>query len=656
MINRRKIVAIILLVLVLALAGISAFIAYRISTEVAVAPTAPASQPRATVSCTGQGGECRAGTACGTGQTLIAGADCAGGEVCCSATWISSASCTMTFSVSTAVCTPRPACLDEATPCTPTTPEGGYCPALTCPSGKTVYKNLADNAVGVYNTDAANQIAEGGTVNPGQTLVYAVPYTIDPGVDHAVVEDVLNDKLTFVDSTSECTLQAATNKVVCNLTKEAVAAGRKPMIRVKVKDDAVAGPLFNAASIASSYITSTNTVSTDVSRSICDSTLNIAVAETVAIACKSKSAMNNAGTVIISQVGKNETFMYSLELTNSGNTAAPNVVATDVLGTKLVFVDSDSGCTFAEASRTVTCNASLNANETKKVTFRVKTIADLTDGEVISNTASAKLATSPAAETGSECTKALTVSIPVLTAAKEAYKDNTNNTAGNYQFTDAITTVSKNQVFTYAIQISNSGTGTASGVVVTDPLTGQNQDQLTFIDKDSRCEWTAATKLIRCTVDVQPASITTVGFRVSVGSGAVNGAVIANAGVVSYQNVDINVTKNLTVSSIVGCDNTCTSAAECTTGFSCDTASGKCRNISCTTESSCVCPVAATAAPTQAPVVIVVTAAPTQVAAVATAAPTEAAVLPETGIFDIPGAAIFGGGLLLAIVGILLAL
>jgi hypothetical protein len=46
------------------------------------------------------------------------------------------------------------------------------------------------------------------------------------------------------------------------------------------------------------------------------------------------------------------------------------------------------------------------------------------------------------------------------------------------------------------------------------------------------------------------------------------------------------------------------------------------------------------------------TASPTRVATAA-ATPT---ILPETGIFDLPGIAAFGGGLLLAVIGILLAL
>jgi len=67
-------------------------------------------------------------------------------------------------------------------------------------------------------------------------------------------------------------------------------------------------------------------------------------------------------------------------------------------------------------------------------------------------------------------------------------------------------------------------------------------------------------------------------------------------------------------------------------------------------EENCVCPQAPgpTEPPTSQP-----TSPTTKPIAQVTARPT---VLPETGILDMPGLAAFGGGLLLAIVGILLAL
>ena len=108
---------------------------------------------------------------------------------------------------------------------------------------------------------------------------------------------------------------------------------------------------------------------------------------------------------------------------------------------------------------------------------------------------------------------------------------------------------------------------------------------------------------------------------------------------------------------------TCNNPAPSNGGAECTRDDGTLTTPSARTETSACSAVAcagATAAPTA-----VATAAPIAVAtaapiAVATAAPTAVAaqptVLPETGILDFPGVAAFGGGLLLAIIGILLAL
>jgi len=102
---------------------------------------------------------------------------------------------------------------------------------------------------------------------------------------------------------------------------------------------------------------------------------------------------------------------------------------------------------------------------------------------------------------------------------------------------------------------------------------------------------------------------------------------------------------------------TCTDSCGVATTKSCP-ATTACPTATPTTAPTAVPTVIVTVAPTAvvtaAPTVIV-TAAPT---AVVTAAPTVAAptALPEAGVFDLPGIAAFGGGLILAVVGILLAL
>jgi hypothetical protein len=288
---------------------------------------------------------------------------------------------------------------------------------------------------------------------------------------------------------------------------------------------------------------------------------------------------------------------------------------------------------------------------------------------------SCDIATTKACPATAACLKA------DLTIEKRAYFDESTNTPGNYTLKTQIDKVSKNQVFVYTIVVKNVGDATASGVVVTDTLTGQKQDMLTFVDIESKCTYTAADKKVSC-IDqsFDPDESKTFSFRMKVVEGAVNGDVIKNVAKVTLGNDTKTAEKDLLISTVVACDHVCTTDSECGSSLKCDTTSGKCRNTACLTATTCNCPVApkkqcsetcsvnsecATglvcdpttlmcrkAACLATANCLCITATPTP-----TAKPTlEPTILPETGILDFPGVAAFGGGLLLAVVGILLAL
>ena len=240
-----------------------------------------------------------------------------------------------------------------------------------------------------------------------------------------------------------------------------------------------------------------------------------------------------------------------------------------------------------------------------------------------------------------------------LSLTKKAYKDESSNTAGNYTLTTEIDKVSRDQVFVYAFEIENTGTNTATNVQLVDILKGGKQELLTLVDAESRCKYATSTRTVTCSgMSLAAGKTGTYTFRVKVSNTAVNGETITNVGVVSYKEMptggEIEDSVDLLISTIVGCNNVCTSDDECVAGLSCDPSTERCRRPSCSDASTCNCPVA----PTEQ-----ATAAPTRVANVVTvAARQQQAVLPQTGILDFPGVATFGGGLLLAIVGILLAL
>jgi hypothetical protein len=240
----------------------------------------------------------------------------------------------------------------------------------------------------------------------------------------------------------------------------------------------------------------------------------------------------------------------------------------------------------------------------------------------------------------------------VLEGSKTAYKNVTSNTPGVYALTSLMETVSKSQIYVYTVELTNTSETIASGVVIKDLL---KDKPVVYMDGVAGCSFSAAEVELTCTTTVEANETKKISFRVRASDSIANGAVISNMAKVTYPDGSLDLTKDLAVSTIVGCNHTCTTNEECTTGLACDTTTGKCRKSACLTEDDCTCVTAsaptsritAAAAPTTK-----VTTSPTRVATAA-ATPT---ILPETGIFDLPGIAAFGGGLLLAVIGILLAL
>ncbi len=355
----------------------------------------------------------------------------------------------------------------------------------------------------------------------------------------------------------------------------------------------------------------------------------------------------------ISTVVPGQTFVYDLLFENPGSETIDKILITDVLEEnnldKLTFVDSDESCVYNAPSRTISCNIEGFEADTKDHrSFRVKVADDVTNGMVIKNTAVAAYDGKTVSATKLLTAVVETPAVVELEGSKNAYLNATSNTPGVYALTTPIDTVSKNQVYVYSIDVKNTSSATASGVVIKDSLKDMD---VVFKDTVSACTWNATTVELTCNTSLQPGETKTFSFRVTANSGIANGDVITNKAIVTYSDGTLELIKDLTVSTVVGCNNTCTTNAECSNGLTCDATTSKCRLATCLTEEDCVCAVAAA---TKAPVV---TSKPTTTRTV-----TEAVVrvTPETltdaGILDLPGIAAFGGGLLLAVVGILLAL
>lgn len=259
--------------------------------------------------------------------------------------------------------------------------------------------------------------------------------------------------------------------------------------------------------------------------------------------------------------------------------------------------------------------------------------------------------------------------LPDLSIVTNAFLDDTRNKPGVY-FTDKKTTkVSRDQFYVYTMEVKNQGTGSAKDFVISDTLTGQNQSLIAFIDGEERCNFDSPKKKLSCEVDtLKPNETIKLRFRVKVAQLALNGKVIRNTAKVNYNNKTKEGSVEVLVSSIVSCNENCTSDSECVAGLACDVFSDKCRKPACSQSTSCSCtptatvtkkPTAtATIKPTSSQVDFPDSSLATPSSSIALAEETleDADTLPETGIFDFPQTAVFGGGILLAILGLFLAL
>lgn len=243
---------------------------------------------------------------------------------------------------------------------------------------------------------------------------------------------------------------------------------------------------------------------------------------------------------------------------------------------------------------------------------------------------------------GSGCNVAFSVDAPGLSCTKVT--SNTETPAKD------IATIAHSQEFIYKIKANNTGNTTLSDVTITDVLNGEHQDLLSFVSGNNGCAYSSTSKTVTCTIaTIAASSSSEVSFKVKLAANAANGQVIKNKCKVKSGNLESECNSEITVSGTVTCNNACSKDDQCTNGLKC--LSGMCRKEACSSETDCICPTStATASATSRTTRPTTTSTRT---ATATATPAN---LPDTGVLNLPGAAAFGGGLLLTVLGILFAL
>lgn len=339
--------------------------------------------------------------------------------------------------------------------------------------------------------------------------------------------------------------------------------------------------------------------------------------------------------------------------------------------------DANLTCTGAKLTQTSNCGATRTVDGTKNCC--VDTTWSPTN---TSNTCSDRMITQTSNCGITREVNGTKTCYPDISVKLRTYQDDSRNKEGVYYTDKEITKVSRGQIIVYGIEVKNSGQGGAKNIVISDTLTGQNQDLLTFVDSESKCKFNFTTKKLTCEIDKIPYnSGENIKFRVRVSQTATNGKVIRNSSRVSYTGGSKEASINTVVSSIVSCNETCSNDTECAAGLACDVMSNKCRKPGCLTSSSCTCTTAgSTITPSATPTLTVtqrLTATVTlpeivdeeeQVTTIKTPTTTMVANIDagsedgsdtdllEAGIFEAPQRFILGGGVVLAIIGLFLAL
>jgi uncharacterized repeat protein (TIGR01451 family) len=111
---------------------------------------------------------------------------------------------------------------------------------------------------------------------------------------------------------------------------------------------------------------------------VCQVSFTVAETTLSELACTIKNAykttVSTANKLAAgAEVGQGDTIVYEIGYENTGD-AAGTITITDVLSDKLEFVSADTPCTYAAATKTVTCSAvsvAAGASGTKKITVKV---------------------------------------------------------------------------------------------------------------------------------------------------------------------------------------------------------------------------------------------------------------------------------------------
>ena len=367
---------------------------------------------------------------------------------------------------------------------------------------------VTDVTVSSAPTLTISKTASKPVASPDDTLIYTIDYA-NTGTDQAtdvLLEDHLPPEVSFI-SASKGGIETG-GVVEWDLGTLPAGSSGSANVTVSVNSPLANGTvLHNTATIDSNEAGPSTTPPADVTVS-------------------SAPRLTIAKTASRSTASPGDEITYTITYGNAGTDAATNVVIEDILPANTTFVSASTPGT--ESGGIVDWNiGNLAAGATGSVSLKVSVNSPLTNGTLLHNSAS--IASDETTPLGTPNVDVTVSSAPVLTIRKSA----------------SASRISAGSQLTYTLDYSNSGSDTATGVVIEDQI----PSQVTFLSASSN--GSHANGVVSWDVPDLPAgSSGSVNVTVTVDSPLANGTILHNnANVDSAETAPVSTPFDVTVSS-----------------------------------------------------------------------------------------------------------
>ena len=330
----------------------------------------------------------------------------------------------------------------------------GACPNST--TTKTV-RNFTTNSAGLFgsSTDA----------KPGDTIEYKLAYhNAGPGAAHGVkITDTIAAGTSYVPgSCAGCTLSADGRTLSWDLGT--VAAGTTVNLTFKV----VLSGTFAAGTATPVRNVATTTTAEEGAKPSTETTVNVKTPKSQLVKSVRNATTNPTGAYAqTANATPGNTIEYRLVYTNLGPGSATGVTISDPIPANSTFVScSDSCSTSGTPVGSVTWNlGSFGAGSTKAVTFRVQLGTTFSaPSTLVKNIGTADTNEEPPTDSN-ETT--VDVAGAASSSLAKSVRNLTTNPAGSFTPT---ATAKPGDTIQYQIVYTNGGPGTATNVVVSDPI------------------------------------------------------------------------------------------------------------------------------------------------------------------------------------------